>query len=165
MNCINGASFTFSFCRTDLNPHPATESYLDHVYYHWSKHPFIRGGYSSPTAHAHGLRDELARPVEDRLFFAGEATSVTACATVHTAMETGFRAACEVCCHAKRVHTKWFLENLCKLRRQLQRERHQKKVSWAEIQCWRRRPPPPQNNHVIMKWLSSANFGEPNVSY
>ena len=97
---------TFSFHRTDLNPHPASDSYMDYVYYHWSKQPFIRGGYSSPTVHAHGLRDELARPVEDCLFFAGEATSVTACATVHTAMETGFRAAREVCSLAKRVHTK-----------------------------------------------------------
>ncbi|KAL9952453.1 hypothetical protein ACROYT_G039712 [Oculina patagonica] len=91
--------------RTDLNPHPATDSFMDYVYYHWSKHPFIRGGYSSPTVHAYGLRDELASPVEDCLFFAGEATSVTACATVHTAMETGFRAAREVCSLAKRVHT------------------------------------------------------------
>ena len=79
---------------------------MDYVYYHWSKHPFIRGGYSSPTAHAYRSRDELARPVEDRLFFAGEATSVTACATVHTAMETGLRAAREVCSLANYVHTK-----------------------------------------------------------
>ena len=96
----------FSFHRTDLNPHPASDSYLDYVYYHWSKHPFIRGGYSSPTVYAHGLRDELARPVEERLFFAGEATSVTACATVHTAMETGLRAAREVFSLDKRVHAK-----------------------------------------------------------
>ena len=77
---------------------------MDYVYYHWSKHPFIRGGYSSPTVHGCGLRHELASPVEDCLFFAGEATGVTACATVHTAMETGLRAAHEVCSLAKRVH-------------------------------------------------------------
>ena len=39
----------------------------------------------------------LARPVGNCLFFAGEATSVTGCATVHTALETGLRAASEVC--------------------------------------------------------------------
>ncbi|XP_015758903.1 PREDICTED: polyamine oxidase 3-like [Acropora digitifera] len=81
---------------TDSDLHPATDSLMDFVYYHWSKHPFIRGGYSSPTAHAWGMRHALATPVEDHLFFAGEATSLVACATVHTAIETGLRAAREV---------------------------------------------------------------------
>ena len=85
--------------------HPATDSLLDYVYYHWSNHPFIRGGYSSPTAHAQGMRHVLASPVGNCLFFAGEATSVTGCATVHTAMETGLRAASEVCSRDERVHT------------------------------------------------------------
>ena len=93
------------FNRTVSNPHPATDSFMDYIYYHWSKHPFIRGGYSSPTVHAYGLRHELGRPVGDRLFFAGEATSVTACATVHTAMETGLQAAREVCGISTRVIT------------------------------------------------------------
>ena len=95
---------TSSFFSTESNPHPATDSLMDYVYYHWSNHPFIRGGYSSPTVHAQGMRHVLASPVENRLFFAGEATSVTACATVHTAMETGFKAASEVCRLVKRVH-------------------------------------------------------------
>ena len=47
----------------------------------------------------------LASPVGNCLFFAGEATSVTSCATVHTAMETGLRAASEVCSRDERVHT------------------------------------------------------------
>ena len=47
----------------------------------------------------------LASPVGNCLFFAGEATSVTGCATVHTAMETGLRAASEVCSRDERVHT------------------------------------------------------------
>ena len=87
---------SYSFFSTDSNPHPATDSFMDYVYYHWSNHPFIRGGYSSSTAHTQGMRHALASPVEDRLFFAGEATSLTTCATVHTAMETRFRAAYEV---------------------------------------------------------------------
>ena len=33
---------------------------MDYVYYHWSKHPFIRGAYSSPTVHAQGMRHVLA---------------------------------------------------------------------------------------------------------
>ena len=47
----------------------------------------------------------LASPVANCLFFAGEATSVTGCATVHTAMETGLRAATEVRSRDERVHT------------------------------------------------------------
>lgn len=80
---------------------------MDYVYYHWSKHPFIRGAYSSPTVHAQGMRHLLASPLQDRLFFAGEATNVTACACVHTAMETGTRAALEVCRVDKHVQTEF----------------------------------------------------------
>ncbi|KAJ7383975.1 hypothetical protein OS493_024665 [Desmophyllum pertusum] len=82
---------------TISDPHPATDAIMDHVYFHWSNHPFIRGGYSSPTAHAYDLRHVLASPVEDRLFFAGEATSLRSCSTVPTAIETGTRVADEVC--------------------------------------------------------------------
>jgi len=70
---------------------------MDFVYFHWSNHPFIRGGYTSPTTDAYDLRHVLASPVEDRLFFAGEATSLRSCSTVPTAIETGERAAKEVC--------------------------------------------------------------------
>ena len=41
---------------------------MDFVYFHWSNHPYIRGGYTSPTAHAYELRRMLASPVDDRLF-------------------------------------------------------------------------------------------------
>ena len=103
-------NFLFRFLSTDEDLHPATDSLLDYVYYHWSNHPFIRGGYSSPTAHAQGMRHKLASPVGNCLFFAGEATSVTGCATVHTAMETGLRAASEVCSRDERVHTDFRLK-------------------------------------------------------
>lgn len=82
---------------TTADPHPATNSFMDFVYFDWSNHPFIRGGYTSPTAHAYDLRHVLASSVEDRLFFAGEATSLRSCSTVPTAIETGVRAAEEVC--------------------------------------------------------------------
>ena len=44
----------------------------------------------------------LASPVEDRLFCAGEATSIRSCSTVPTAIETGVRVADQVC-HAAGV--------------------------------------------------------------
>ena len=70
---------------------------MDFVYYHWSRHPYVRGGYTAPTAHAFGLRRVLAEPI-GRLFFAGEATNPRVSATVQSAIETGERAAREVSC-------------------------------------------------------------------
>lgn len=70
---------------------------MDYAYFHWSNHPFIRGAYTSPTAHAYDLRHVLSCPVDDRLFFAGEAASLRSCSTVPTAVETGVRAADQVC--------------------------------------------------------------------
>lgn len=87
----------FVFNSTPADPRPATGSFMDYVYFHWSNHPFIRGGYTSPTAHAYDLRHALASPVEGRVFFAGEATSLRSCSTVPTAIETGVRVADEVC--------------------------------------------------------------------
>ena len=70
---------------------------MNYVYYHWNKNPYVRGGYSSPTAHACGLREQLASPLDDCVFFAGEATNVKVSATIQSAIETGMRAADEVC--------------------------------------------------------------------
>ncbi|XP_001627682.2 lysine-specific histone demethylase 1A isoform X1 [Nematostella vectensis] len=78
------------------NPRPASQCFMSCVYYHWSKHPYVRGGYSASSAHAYGMRRELAKPISGRLFFAGEATHVTNPATVQAAIETGRRAASEV---------------------------------------------------------------------
>jgi monoamine oxidase len=64
----------------------------------WGKQPFIRGSYSYPKVGG-GLifRKELAAAVNDRIFFAGEATHYKGhSATVHGAIETGIRAVEEV---------------------------------------------------------------------
>jgi monoamine oxidase len=64
----------------------------------WSKEPFIKGAYSFPTVGG-GLifRKELASPIDDRIFFAGEATHFKGhSGTVHGAIETGIRATQEV---------------------------------------------------------------------
>jgi monoamine oxidase len=58
----------------------------------WTGDPFIRGAYSAARlGHAH-CRAELARPVDDRLFFAGEATSTEFFATCHGAWLSGVAA-------------------------------------------------------------------------
>jgi monoamine oxidase len=60
----------------------------------WSADPFARGAYSFTAVGATPeLREALAEPVLDRLFFAGEATSVSAPGTIEGARTSGGRAA------------------------------------------------------------------------
>lgn len=64
----------------------------------WPTDPFIRGGYTFLPPHATvDHRKDLATPEDGVLFFAGEATHTHGePATVHGAIETGYRAADEV---------------------------------------------------------------------
>lgn len=59
----------------------------------WLNDPFALGAYSHAAVGHAGDRARLAEPVEDRLFFAGEATSARAFSTCHGAWESGLRAA------------------------------------------------------------------------
>jgi monoamine oxidase len=59
----------------------------------WGSDPFIRGAYSHARPGQAGARALLRRPVEDRIFFAGEACSPHAFSTAHGAYETGVEAA------------------------------------------------------------------------
>ena len=59
----------------------------------WGRDPFIRGAYSHARPGHAGARAVLRRPVEDRIFFAGEACSPHAFSTAHGAYETGVEAA------------------------------------------------------------------------
>lgn len=60
----------------------------------WQSDPFARGAYSHvPPDARRSDYDILARPVQDRLFFAGEGTLPTYPATVHGAMLSGEREA------------------------------------------------------------------------
>jgi len=71
---------------------------VDSAIQRWPANPWIRGGYSFlPPGVGTEERHILAAPVEGRLFFAGEATHYEGePATVHGAIETGYRAAREV---------------------------------------------------------------------
>lgn len=63
----------------------------------WHQEPFIATGYSSPDVGAPlDVRERLRLPVEDTLFFAGEAASTMHPATVTGAIETGRQAADEI---------------------------------------------------------------------
>ena len=62
----------------------------------WAHDPFARGAYSHALPGHADQRAVLAAPVDDRLFFAGEATSPNFFSTAHGAYESGERAAREV---------------------------------------------------------------------
>lgn len=62
----------------------------------WGTDPYSQMGYSYVPVGGTGWRAELAKPVGNVLFFAGEATHVTRAASVHGAFESGLRAAAEI---------------------------------------------------------------------
>jgi monoamine oxidase len=63
----------------------------------WQADPFARGGYSYVAAGGEGAERELAQPLDDTLFFAGEATNFEGHnGTVNGAMMTGYRVAREI---------------------------------------------------------------------
>jgi len=59
----------------------------------WGTDPDIGGGYSAARPGKAHLRADMARPVDDRLFFAGEAASLPYYSTAHGAYLTGVAAA------------------------------------------------------------------------
>jgi monoamine oxidase len=74
------------------------EEQLEEIYYHdWYGDPFSRGAYSYVPVGGLEAQMQLAAPVENTLFFAGEATNTEGhLGTVHGAIATGLRAAKEV---------------------------------------------------------------------
>jgi monoamine oxidase len=73
-------------------------SMLEQIEWHdWQHDPFACGAYSYVQAGGGRARKLLARPVEDTLFFAGEACDTQGeAATVGGALQSGLRAAREV---------------------------------------------------------------------
>ena len=59
----------------------------------WSADPFSRGAYTYVRVGGTGAREDLARPVENTLFFAGEAADPERSGTVAGALDAGERAA------------------------------------------------------------------------
>jgi monoamine oxidase len=63
----------------------------------WSADPYIQMGYSHTAVGGTGCREKLGQSIADRLFFAGEATSVLRPGTVHGAIESGWAVADAIC--------------------------------------------------------------------
>ena len=77
-------------------PALAREEFEGGVMHDWNHDPFARGAYSYVAVGGGDARATLAAPVDDTLFFAGEATSTDGQGgTVNGALESGERAARE----------------------------------------------------------------------
>jgi monoamine oxidase len=76
----------------------AASTFLEGHIMDWGKEPYIKGAYSYPIVGGGiAARATLAKALNERLFFAGEATHTQGHnSTVHGALETGIRAADEV---------------------------------------------------------------------
>jgi monoamine oxidase len=62
----------------------------------WQADPYARGGYSYVRVGGTGAREELAAPLDETLYFAGEATDTEESGTVGGALASGMRAAREI---------------------------------------------------------------------
>jgi monoamine oxidase len=78
-------------------PAVAREAFETAAMHDWTRDPFARGAYSYVATGGGDARGVLGMPLDDALFFAGEATSTDGHGgTVNGAFETGMRAAREV---------------------------------------------------------------------
>ena len=64
----------------------------------WQADCFARGAYSYPLVGGRAARARLARPVDETLFFAGEAVETEASASIGGALASGTRAASQMLC-------------------------------------------------------------------
>ncbi|KAI9914348.1 hypothetical protein PsorP6_008154 [Peronosclerospora sorghi] len=83
---------------TDEQPFPAHQFFVKGMYKDFGDEPWIGGGYAFPrVGQLDSASKDLAAPVDDRIFFAGEATSFEQPGmSVHAAVDTGTRASAQV---------------------------------------------------------------------
>lgn len=73
------------------------EKLVDAFFHDWQSDPFSCGAYSYGKVGCDGAQETLASPLDNTLFFAGEATDTTGNnGTVHGAIASGYRAAEQV---------------------------------------------------------------------
>jgi monoamine oxidase len=77
-------------------PSRASRRLLDWDFHDWSADPFTRGAYSYALVGGANAGKRLMRPIEDTLFFAGEAIGVGDSGTVPAAIASGERAARQI---------------------------------------------------------------------
>lgn len=75
----------------------AADNYLDYFIQDWGKTPYIRGAYSYSSIGIGNSREVLAYPIDNKLFFAGEACNLIGHhQTVHGAFESGYEQALRI---------------------------------------------------------------------
>ena len=80
----------------NLSADEISRQLVDSHFHDWAGDPFARGAYSYLPVNGLKAQHALADPVDNKLFFAGEATAVGHIGTVHGAIASGQRAAAEV---------------------------------------------------------------------
>lgn len=94
LNFSSISLFFFDFNRTEETKYPATNTIVSAEVYQWLDHPFIRGAYScSSIAGTRKSRENLIEPIDNKIFFAGEAAVTGPSACIHHAMNSGASAA------------------------------------------------------------------------
>jgi monoamine oxidase len=80
-----------------MNANELREHVASYHFHNWQRDPFSLGAYSYALVGGSEAFNDLAQPLEETLFFAGEATNGEGHnGTVHGAIATGYRAAREV---------------------------------------------------------------------
>jgi monoamine oxidase len=70
------------------------DMFEDCLFFDWGDMPFIGGGYTYPLVNEGDIRATLRQSIDDKLFFAGEATAEWGhIGTIHGAIESGYRVA------------------------------------------------------------------------
>jgi monoamine oxidase len=88
------ASAVSSLARILLISEKEVTRHLSKCFVHnWKTDPFSRGGYSYLGVGGLDAQRMLAMPIDDTIYFAGEATAIGHVGTVHGAISSGYRAA------------------------------------------------------------------------
>jgi monoamine oxidase len=90
-NAVQSLSQIFSVTESELRSRITSSNF-----HNWGNDKYTRGGYTYLPVNGIEHQFNLAKPVNDTLFFAGEATSVGNVGTVHGAIQSGQRAAREI---------------------------------------------------------------------
>ena len=102
-NCQTGAEEIIRIMLSDLSKafgENIVDHYIDSMIQDWTTHPYVNGSYSYPMpstyANNNSMRIQLAKPVNEQLFFAGEGTNNNNPSCVPGAMQEGERAALHI---------------------------------------------------------------------
>lgn len=89
--CIDELAATLALPRARL-----AASVRAHYFHDYASDPLARGAYSYTRVGGGGAAEVLARPLGDKLYFAGEATDAAYEGTVAGALASGVRAATQI---------------------------------------------------------------------